>query len=109
MSALFGRPVVEQIIGKARLVLPVVYAVVIVMLPQVVDPQDAALSPFSLDGFRRHSVGQHMHMNAVCAFPTTEICKDHGVGVIVFQSADVTVPNLFRFREGMYLVRVVER
>lgn len=48
MSALFGRPVVEQIIGKARIVLPVVYAVVIVMLPQVVD----------------RSAGRSMTMNA---------------------------------------------
>ena len=48
-------------------------------------------------------------MNTMRAFSAAEIGKDHGVGVVVFQPADVTVPNLFRFLKGVHLVRIVQR
>ena len=97
---------VEKVIGKSGVVLSVIHAVIIAVLPQMLDAYHAAQIPLLADVLLRHPLGHHVHMDALRRFAASEVGHDPHIRVGVLQAADEIVPQPLGLLKGMYLVLV---
>ena len=102
------RPVVEKVICEAGIILTVVLAVVIVVFPEVLDPDNGPEAPLLENGVLWDSFTHHVEVYPGGGLAPAHVDKDYGVGIIILEAADVEVCNMVRLVECMYLMLIIK-